>query len=574
MNIKVRKELAELIGLKVLERFGLSATGWTWNNETRELDLAVLAPKELDDLEALFQAQYDKHGAEKARGAAMGVSNMQVWRKAISGAPQKQKARTAFQMANLLKLYLQKVPGHRLYEKRGELWLAYYVDRIIYREKVAHRDGVTPASVEVVLVYEELGGRQMAKVFEYEAECRGRSASEFLARHNYHIESDTLRTLYLQEVTTFTELQPRVGVQLEIFGTGTDDLDGNDDDDDGNRRWYRSNTNTYALGTPTEPGRAVVDVFHEKTQNENAREDKVYLDPAFWRQKSVRTDEDDFEADDGMLPEIPPEIPVHPFLAVFDLTRHLRLRVHVSNVDVHVYDKHLAEKLVLPAHLKALVSLLIEHRAGGFQDIVKGKAGGAVVLLAGAPGTGKTLTAEVYAEAEGRALYSVQCSQLGVQPDDLEAALLKCFARCGRWNAVMLLDEADVYVHTRGDNLHQNAIVGVFLRVLEYQSAVLFLTTNRAEDVDDAIASRCIARLNYLVPSPQDQAKIWRILADMSGATLTDKTIEGIARRNPALSGRDVKNLLKLAMLMTKGKAITEEEVEFVKQFKPTQAVK
>jgi len=570
VNIKVRKELAELIGLKVLERFGLSVAGWTWHNETRELDLAVIAPKRLDELEALFQAQYDKHGAEKARGAAMGVSNIQVWRRAISGAPQKQKARTAFQMANLLKLYLQKVPGHRLYEKRGELWLAYYVDRIIYREKVVQRDRVTPASVEVVLVYEELGGRSTHNVFEYEAECRGRSASEFLARKNFHIESDTLRTLYLEEYETFTKLQPQVGLQLETFGTGTDDLDGNADDDDG-RRWYRYNINTYALGTVAEPGRAVVDVFHEKTQSDSDRDDKVHLDPVFWRQKSVKTDDDDFEVDDGFLPEVPPEIPVHPFLAIFDLTRHLRLRVHVSNVDVHVYDKQLAEKLVLPAHLKALVSLLIEHRAGGFQDIVKGKAGGAVVLLAGAPGTGKTLTAEVYAEAEGRALYSVQCSQLGVKPEDLEEELLKCFARCGRWNAVMLLDEADVYVHTRGDDLHQNAIVGVFLRVLEYQSAVLFLTTNRAEDVDDAIASRCIARLNYTVPSATDQAKIWRILADMSGATLTDATIAGIARRNPALSGRDVKNLLKLAMLMSKGQAITEQEIEFVKQFKPTE---
>jgi len=569
MNIKVRKELADLIGLHVLEKFGLSAAGWTWNHETRELDLAIFTPKQLDELEALFQAQYDKHGAEKARGAAIAVSNIQVWRRAVMGAPDKQKARTAFQMANLLKLYLQKMPGHRVYEKRGDFWLAYYVDRIIYKEKIVHRDGVTPASVEVVLVYEELGGRSKDVIHEYESDCRGRSASEFLARKHFHVESDTLRALYLQEYKTFTELAPRVGLQLEMFGTGTDDLDGNDDDDD---RRYRWSTNTHALGTPAEPGRAVIDVFHEKTQSDaEQREDRVHLDPAFWRQKSVKTDDDDdFDVDDAVLPEVPPEIPVHPFLAVFDLTRHLRLRVHVSNVDVHVYDTHLAEKLVLPAHLKALVSLLIEHRAGGFQDIVKGKAGGAVVLLAGAPGTGKTLTAEVYAEAEGRALYSVQCSQLGVKPEDLEEELLKCFARCGRWNAVMLLDEADVYVHTRGNDLHQNAIVGVFLRVLEYQSAVLFLTTNRAEDVDDAIASRCIARLNYTVPTQQDQAKIWRILADLSGAMLSEKTIGEIVKVNPTLSGRDVKNLLKLGMLMSKGKSITASDIDFVRQFKPT----
>jgi DNA polymerase III delta prime subunit len=81
--------------------------------------------------------------------------------------------------------------------------------------------------------------------------------------------------------------------------------------------------------------------------------------------------------------------------------RHLRLKVHVDQLADYVYDVHLADKLVLPDERKALVRLLIDLRAGGFQDIVKGKGGGAVVLLAGPPGTGKTLTAEVFAETEG-----------------------------------------------------------------------------------------------------------------------------------------------------------------------------
>ena len=96
-----------------------------------------------------------------------------------------------------------------------------------------------------------------------------------------------------------------------------------------------------------------------------------------------------------------------------------------------------------------------------------------------------------------RPLYSVQCSQLGLEPADLERELLKIFTRAARWNAILLLDEADVYIHRRGSDIQQNAIVGVFLRVLEYYSGVMFLTTNRAELVDDAIASRCLARIDY-----------------------------------------------------------------------------
>lgn len=569
MDIKIRKELAELIGVKKLERFGPTEAEWTYN-KSQDVDLALLGPKALDELEALITQQVDKHGAEVARGGVAARYYIQVWRRAIRGKNQ-QKARTALQMASFLKLLLDKVPGHRVYEKRGDVWLPYYVARITHHDKRVSRDGVIPASVSVEMAYEELGGRSETTLREYEADVRGLTAGEFLARHNYHLESDELRAGYLKEREKFLSLQPRVGLQLEVFGEGTDNLDGNDNDRED--RWWRHNTRSYVLGSVDAPGRVVVDIFREKKTDED-RESKVHVDPAFWRQKSVKEEDDDSYEDDDAEPseETPPEIPLHPYLAVFDLTKHLRLRIHVRDVKVHEYDVRLADKLVLPDHLKSLVSLLIEHRAGGFQDIVRGKAGGAVVLLAGKPGTGKTLTAEVYAEAEGRALYSVQCSQLGVNPDDLEEALLKCFARCGRWNAVMLLDEADVYVHTRGDDLIQNAVVGVFLRVLEYQSAVLFLTTNRAEDVDDAIASRCIARLNYEAPIPDDQAKIWRILVDQSDALMTDKQIREVVLANPALTGRDVKNLLKLGMLLAKGNSITAEGIEFVKQFKPTAA--
>ena len=43
----------------------------------------------------------------------------------------------------------------------------------------------------------------------------------------------------------------------------------------------------------------------------------------------------------------------------------------------------------------------------------------------------------------------------------------------------MLIDEADVYIKRRDDNITMNAVVGVFLRVLEYFNGLLFLTTNR-----------------------------------------------------------------------------------------------
>jgi AAA+ superfamily predicted ATPase len=150
--------------------------------------------------------------------------------------------------------------------------------------------------------------------------------------------------------------------------------------------------------------------------------------------------------------------------------------------------------------------------------------------------------------------------------------LLKCMGRAERWNAILLVDEADVYIHPRGNDIQQNAIVGVFLRVLEYYNGVMFMTTNRPDLVDDAIASRCIARLQYNVPSIPDQQKIWAIQSGMNKLALAPKDLKAIAEAHPELSGRDVKNLLKLALLFMKARKekFTPKLVDYVKRFKPT----
>jgi len=171
-----------------------------------------------------------------------------------------------------------------------------------------------------------------------------------------------------------------------------------------------------------------------------------------------------------------------------------------------------------------------------------------------------------------RPLYAVQTAQLGTTAADLENELRRVFARSQRWGSILLLDEADVYVRARGDDLDQNAIVGVFLRVLEYYQGIMFMTTNRVDMVDDAIASRCVARIDYKIPHPNDQKRIWRVLADTAGIELPDAVIEQISDTWKDLSGRDIKNLLKLARMVTtaKNEPITKDTIEFVKRYKPT----
>lgn len=71
----------------------------------------------------------------------------------------------------------------------------------------------------------------------------------------------------------------------------------------------------------------------------------------------------------------------------------------------------------------------------------------------------------------------------------MEGLLSGVFKIASRWNAIVLLDEADVFLTQRTvDNTPNNSLVLVFLRQLEYYKGVLFLTTNRVQTFDKAAA--------------------------------------------------------------------------------------
>ena len=67
-----------------------------------------------------------------------------------------------------------------------------------------------------------------------------------------------------------------------------------------------------------------------------------------------------------------------------------------------------------------------------------------------------------------------------------------------RWGAILLLDEADVFLERRSSqDLVRNGLVSVFLRKLEYCEGVMFLTTNRVAQFDEAILTRIHLMLRY-----------------------------------------------------------------------------
>lgn len=140
----------------------------------------------------------------------------------------------------------------------------------------------------------------------------------------------------------------------------------------------------------------------------------------------------------------------------------------------------------------------------------------------------------------------VSAGELGTDPARLESELQKILDIAHSWGAVLLLDEADVFLEKRQiHDIHRNALVSIFLRLLEYFQGILFLTTNRVETFDDAFQSRIHIALRYGELSTKAKKAIWKMFLDkvreMEGRDTEifgDQQLELLARNN--LNGRQV----------------------------------
>ena len=140
------------------------------------------------------------------------------------------------------------------------------------------------------------------------------------------------------------------------------------------------------------------------------------------------------------------------------------------------------EDLVLPDGHKKLLQAIVKNqvrdpkqtRSGRkgdldeFQmDVVKGKGKGLIILLHGAPGVGKTSTAECVAAQLGRPLLPITCGDISTEVDKAEEKLQEFCRLAHRWRSVLLLDEADVFLAKRekSDITRNGLVSGAFLRM-------------------------------------------------------------------------------------------------------------
>ena len=252
-----------------------------------------------------------------------------------------------------------------------------------------------------------------------------------------------------------------------------------------------------------------------------------------------------------------------PFVRVFSLDLKNYVYVDVDDLEEYEFDENAMSRLHLPDEMLSVLGRVFSTPVDQlFGDLISGKHGGIVVLAAGKPGVGKTLTAEVYAEHTRRPLYVLELGELGTNAEQVETNLQKVFTRVSRWNAVLQFDECEIFLSKRGNDLERSAIVGIFLRLLDYYQGILFLTTNRCDVLDHAVLSRVMLKLDYPDLDVNARAIIWKSMFDAAQLTLVEDRFAELAKRN--INGRQIRNLTRLAKILYPGGTLSLEEMNNV----------
>ncbi|KAH7092408.1 hypothetical protein FB567DRAFT_237317 [Paraphoma chrysanthemicola] len=303
--------------------------------------------------------------------------------------------------------------------------------------------------------------------------------------------------------------------------------------------------------------------------------DRALFNDLLEAEEDEEIEHDDYDEDDSGMPidgafadeedaaKHPPLSTEHklictPMLRGYSLKNKLWLNFFVNCVQDISWQKDAFDRLVLPKNQKELILGFAESQRkfrDSFDDVIEGKGRGMIILLCGPPGVGKTLTAESMAEEMKIPLYMMSAGDLGFDPRKVETKLQDILEMCSRWNAILLLDEADVFLEQRSlHELERNKLVSIFLRVLEYYEGTMFLTTNRVQTFDPAFQSRIHISLDYQELSIESRKTVWRNFLDSSTQehSISPEQLKELARMD--MNGRQIKNILKIARLLASRK--------------------
>lgn len=238
-----------------------------------------------------------------------------------------------------------------------------------------------------------------------------------------------------------------------------------------------------------------------------------------------------------------------PVALGFSFSRKLWLEFALSSVkEVEWSSQPLDEVAVSPQVDQHIGGLIVsQSRAASVASIGQMADFGIGLNIAvhGPTGTGKTLTAKGLAEGVRRPLYTMTTGDLSFDAESLEHSLQDVVTLASRWNAILLIENVDVFVEARQPHdYHRNAIVSAFLQFMDLNRGVLLITTRCLENLDDAFLGRLHFGIDCRNLEARQREKLWQ--QQLRSLGLTEVTTEYVSSWGSVLSDEDLGQLAKL----------------------------
>jgi SpoVK/Ycf46/Vps4 family AAA+-type ATPase len=181
------------------------------------------------------------------------------------------------------------------------------------------------------------------------------------------------------------------------------------------------------------------------------------------------------------------------------------------------------EDLVLPedtlAQIREVVSFARERpfllEGWGFaRKLPYGR--GVSAILAGPPGTGKTMVAQLLAKELGYDLFRIDLSQVvNKYIGETEKNLARIFTEAEDSHAVLFFDEADALFAKRtevtsSNDRYANLEVNYLLQRMETYDGVTLLATNLEQGLDEAFKRRVRFAVQFELPEIEERERLWR----------------------------------------------------------------
>jgi SpoVK/Ycf46/Vps4 family AAA+-type ATPase len=191
---------------------------------------------------------------------------------------------------------------------------------------------------------------------------------------------------------------------------------------------------------------------------------------------------------------------------------------------------------------------------------------GLSALFSGAPGTGKTMAAEVLAGSLGLDLYVVELATVvSKYIGETEKNLARIFDASEAGGAMLFFDEADALFGKRSEvkdahDRYANIEVSYLLQRIENHTGLVVLATNLKRNLDDAFLRRLTFLVEFPFPGVEERARIWRSVMPPKAPLASDIKWVRLAETFPIAGG----NIRSAAMHATYQAAASDRPIGMV----------